>query len=616
MNATLLHRGPDAQGVWHEGAAGLGHCRLAIRDLSPQGQQPFFSHCQRYVMVYNGEIYNDGQIAQELARHTGFTRRTTTDTEVIVQAFAHWGVEAFARLEGIFALAVWDRERRELVLARDAVGVKPLYMDQSGGALFFASEIKAILAATQHRPVLCPEDVDRMLCMGHTSPERTLVQGIGQLAAGSVARFQDGACSLQRYWTPRRQPAAADGDPVSAQDVQQKSLEFIEIFQEVVQSQLVSDVPLGVMQSGGIDSSLVSVSLPGGAAVPLFSVRFPGTRHDESSLVRELAAQLGREVVWVDLPAGSAVEEDFRAVVHGVDGQLADSTCLAVYSLSRAIRRHAKVVLAGEGSDEFFGGYDTYKATWLAQRLRPWVPRALARAGAGLVRRHGGISPERIGRREKLARLLEGMGTATPHVHWRHYLPPSERGMLYGPALQQRLQEDAFAQYAAAYDGAQGDCTDKAMTADQQYYLAADMLVKVDRMSMAHNLEVRVPFLDRRVMEFANALPQPYLFDNFRTTKSVLRQALRQLGVPASITDGRKLGFNLPMDALMTGDLRRLFHYYLHDHADMFAPLLRPEAVRGLWLGHVNRRCDAKYPLWALATLGVWMDQAGAQAAS
>lgn len=602
MTDSLAHRGPDARGTWISPGIGLGHRRLAIRDLSEHGAQPFHSRCGTVVVAYNGEIYNDRELAADLARNHGFVRRTTCDTEILPAGWQAWGLGLLERLEGIFAFALWDAEKRTLLLARDGIGTKPLYFTDDGNSVGFASEPKALLAGNVVKPVLSAPDVAKLLALGYTDPNRSLIANVRQLDPGTALVLDSAGSRPHRYWTARRAPRTISLDEATEQ--------FSTLFREVIADQLVSDVPVAVMQSGGIDSSLVSLTLPQSADVQLYTVRFAERSHDEATLAQSLAKAASRPITLLDLqPAG--IETDFRAVVRSVDGALADSSALPLFQLARAVRMRATVALSGDGGDEFFGGYPTYRATALAETMRKLLPGAVCRAIAERCAKMGGISGHRIGRAEMLSRLFYGMASPVPHSAWRHYLASWDRPLVYGPALRALGDFDPLSAYADAFIHSSGDVWDRSLQADQGYYLPADMLMKVDRTSMAHGLEVRVPFLDRRVMEFAGSLDRSLLV-NGGTTKVLLRNAAGRLGAPANVTQGRKKGFNLPMSQLLQGPLQPLADRLLCSNADILAPFCSPDGVREAWKQHRSGLIDRKYVLWALLTLAVYREELGA----
>jgi asparagine synthase (glutamine-hydrolysing) len=602
MTEALAHRGPDDSGIWTEAGTGFGHRRLSIRDLSPTGAQPFHSACGRIVVTYNGEIYNDDALARDLARDGGFVRRTRCDTEILPAGWMAWGTGLFERLEGIYALAIWDRETQELVLARDGIGVKPLYVADDGVTVRFGSEVKALISDHDLRTRIAPAAVAELLAAGHVAPVRSMLADVTQLAPGTVRVIGAGGVKDHRFWKPARR--AQIRSMADARDA------FVGLFRQVVSDQLISDVPVAVLQSGGIDSSLISLVLPDHADVGLYNVRFRQAAFDESKSAAELAAAAGRSVTFLDLDTSDAAQ-DFQAVVRAVDGGLADSSALATYRLSRRVRAAAKVALSGDGSDEFFGGYPTYRASAAAPWLRRLLPSPAWSGLAHLLAGIGGFSGSRVGRAETLARMCFGLSLTVPHSGWRTYLYPWDRDLVYGPELRRLGDHNPLATYAGAFSGAKGDDWNKGLLADENHYLPADMLMKLDRTSMAHGLEVRVPFVDRRIMEFAGQLDRKLLATMNGQTKRVLREAARQLGAPPTVTQASKRGFNVPMNDLLAEGLRPLADRMLDKEADILTPYCAADGVRRIWRDHRDGKTDRRFAIWSLLTLAVWREQTG-----
>lgn len=384
----------------------------------------------RVVVTYNGELYNDASLRRELEHDFGVRFQTSCDTEILPHAYLAWGDAMFDRLEGMFAIGLWDVARRRLLLARDGIGVKPLYYAETGRAVLFGSEIKALLVGSEINAFrLNPEALHTFLAAGHAGTQRSLIEGVAQVGPGSVVAFTSGGREAWTFWTPRRAPDIVDLE--QAIGLSAKTLE------EVVASQLVSDVPLGILQSGGIDSTLVSLAVGRtGARPPVFTASFEERSHDETELARAVASAVGlpHRVVPVE-SAGDQVAL-FRAVVHHFDGQCADTGALAFYRLSQAVRRHSTVALSGDGGDEFFCGYETYAATQIAAALRNVIPRRLAR-NVGRIAYHLGASAEgRLPLRALIARLGLGIGEGErPHLEWRRLLPAFLTHRVYGPAM-------------------------------------------------------------------------------------------------------------------------------------------------------------------------------------
>jgi asparagine synthase (glutamine-hydrolysing) len=599
MTDALEHRGPDARGTWIGPGIGLGHRRLSIRDLTDHGAQPFHSRCGRVVVSYNGEIYNDRALAVELTRHHGFVRTTTCDTEIIPAGWMAWGLGLLERLEGIYSFALWDKEKKLLVLARDAIGTKPLYVTDQNGTISFASEPKALVAAGTARQKLSAPDVATLLAQGYTDPDRSVLEDVEQIPPGTALILDNKGKRTHRFWYPQRTPQITS--------MREAVERFRHLFENVVADQLVADVPVAVLQSGGIDSSLVSLALPKFADVSLYSVRFPERSHDEGKVAGSLANMVNRPITYIDLD-DSDLEADFRSVVKAVDGSLADSSTLAVYQLAREVRRRATVALSGDGADEFFGGYPTYRATALAGTVASLLPSSMWRVAARCFATNGGFASRRVGIAEAFARFAYGLSRPIPHTAWRHYLASWDQKLLYGKDLKEVGGHDPHAGYDTAFGTATGDIWDKALLADQRYYLPADMLIKVDRCSMAHGLEVRVPFLDRRVMDFAGTVPREF-FVQGQTTKALLRQAAEGFGAPREVTRGRKKGFNMPMKRYLANQLRPMANHLLDKNADVLSPLCDPDGVRTMWREHREGRIDRKYVIWVLLTLAVYQEE-------
>lgn len=604
MTDTLAHRGPDSRGIWHAPGIGLGHRRLAIRDLSPCGAQPMASADGRVMVAYNGEIYNDKPLKAELARQYGFISHSSGDTEILPAGWQAWGLDLFRRLEGIFAIALWDRQNQQLVLARDAVGTKPLYYSLSQGVLRFGSEIKALLADPDQSARLAPAELRHFLALGYPPPDASLIDGIRQVPPATALVFdRTGLKQTHRFWAPTRTGRLRNQNEALAT--------FIPLFKQVVADQLVSDVPSGILQSGGIDSTLITLALPADASTPLYCATFSEKSHDESAEALQVATKAGRplSLIAVDKNRQNA-PEIFRHLVDVSDGQLADSSAFSAYQVCQAIGQTARVALSGDGGDEFFAGYPTYRASQLASWLAPLLPRALWSQAGYILRQLSGVSERRVPLSEKIFRFLLGMGHAHPASAWRRYLYPADEPALLSPSLIDSIK-DPLAGYALA--GCEGKTpVDQALLADQAYYLPADMLMKSDRMSMAHALELRVPLLDRRIMDFAASLHPSLLMAQGRN-KYILRETARQLGAPPEITDRRKTGFNLPINRLLATSLHPLANRWLHDNPDFFAPLIKPDGVRNLWHQHNQGQINHSYVLWTLLVLAQWRDITGSR---
>jgi asparagine synthase (glutamine-hydrolysing) len=609
MIRALAHRGPDGEGLWLEGPVALGHRRLAIRDLSPTGAQPFHSACGRIVVTYNGEIYNEAPLRAELEMRHGLVSRSTADTEIIPAGYLAWGTSVFDRIEGIFAIALWDRTEQRLILARDGVGVKPLYVQKDRNTVRFGSEVKALLADPSWRASIQPERLHTLLALGHLGPAEGLLAGVAQVPPGSIRVISRDDDRTMSFWRPSRGAGSMKaGEAVDA---------LVDLLPRVVEEQLISDVPVGILQSGGIDSSLITMSLPRRADAPLFTVRFAEESYDETALAAAVAARAARRHIIVDLPDETETEATFRLMVHHLDGELADSSAFATLQLSREIKKHVTVALSGDGGDEFFAGYPTYRASRLAGQLAPLLHLLPMHKLGLLIRRIAGVSGSRIPVTELITRFCLGCTADPPHVAWRRYLDGSDASALYGPALQPLLDAkiDPLAGYAEAWRNEEDGILARSLLADQRYYLPADMLTKVDRTSMAFGLEVRVPLLDRRIADLSASISLDSLSPSRGPTKAILRAAAGRLGAPEDIVHDRKRGLNVPVNRWLAGPLRTLADRLCGKDAEIFSPFLVPDTVRNLWNRHKNGEINHGYVIWTLLTLGVRREQLGTRLA-
>lgn len=604
MTDRLAHRGPDDRGTWIDGAVGLGHRRLSILDLSADGHQPMGDPGGRVMMTYNGEIYNFRSLREQLSRETGYRFKTQCDSEVIPVGYLHWGSGLFDRLEGMFAIALWDIEARRLLLVRDGIGIKPLYVARKDESIYFASEIKSFSGIGLDLK-LDPCAFHEMLANGFTAPAKSILTDIEQVPPGIVRTIDDTGETDLHFWRPRRTPSITRMDEaVSAVST---------TLTEIVVDMLQSDVPVGVLQSGGIDSSLISLATPS-VDVPLFTAQFREADFDETETASIVAKSLGRAHHVIPVTAIADPVATFRSVALAYDGQLADSSGFAFYELCRAVRKHVTVALSGEGGDEFFAGYPTYRASRISNVAAPLLPsglwRALGLAALSMARGN----QDRLPAAEKIARFCLGNAAAprTPHPQWRRQIFEPHRARLYGSGLADVADADPMAGYVREIDRAAdrfpaSGLTDRNLLADQTYYLPGDLLAKADRISMAHGLELRVPLLDRRMMDLAGNLDIDLLTSLRGPDKRVLRETLAAVKAPDAIVNHPKRGFMVPVAQMLREHLRPLSLEIFERQPDLFAPFLNPDAVRDLWREHDELRANHKYALWMLLTLGVWL---------
>jgi asparagine synthase (glutamine-hydrolysing) len=606
MTDALSHRGPDGQGTWIDGAVGLGHRRLAIRDLSEAGKQPVSGPGGWVTVTYNGEIYNSGELSRLLERDHGFVFRSHGDAEIIPAGYMAWGLDFFDKIEGMFAIGLWDARLQRLILVRDRIGIKPLFVFRSANTCRFASELKGILACDDVPRNLDLPAVHSYLAQGYASPGKSLLQNVVQVAPGTLLVLgRDGTKEERRFWQPRRSP--------SIFSLEEAVEAFETVWPDVVRDHLISDVPVGVLQSGGIDSSLVSMAASRIANPPLFTAIFDSKEHSEEPLARLMAEHLGAAFYTFPVDATHSVEERFRKVVHHMDGQVYDSSGFALHAIAEKVREHVTVVLSGEGGDEFFCGYHTYRASKVAEVVAPVFPNVVLNVLAGLSERLGRKAENRLSTWETLSRFCRGLTGApgTWHAQWRRILPAHLAPMLYGRLLLPLANIDPLADYSQKLLEKNGSSLDRCLLADQMHYLPGDMLIKADAMTMAHGLELRVPLLDRRIMELSGSIDGSVLLKSSEPTKRVLRNVLQRFGAPPPLAQAPKAGFNIPVARLLRNQLAAWGELCFVNEPGTMESLFNTGVLCQLWRDHLEYRANHGHMLWCLLSLATWMREAG-----
>jgi len=593
--ATITHRGPDQQGVFESEFVSLGATRLKIIDLS-SGDQPIVSDTGDTVIVFNGEIYNYAELRAELESR-GHRFHTHTDTETILRGFLEWDTGCFARLRGMFAIALWTQSQKRLVLARDRVGIKPLYIARRGEDLLFGSELKTIFVHPEFERHLNLAALDCYLSLNYVPNPLTLVEGIDQLSPGEYLEWQDGRIRTEFYWKLPK----AHSRHVSMEAATE---ELDILLRESVREHLLSDVPLGIWLSGGIDSSTVLhyASQASVTKLKTFSISFHGRSFDESRYIREVATQYGTEHEQLDLNPEMNLPETIEEFAYYADQPNADAGALPVWFLSKMCKARATVMLSGEGADELFGGYLTYRANLLAKRARrlpPSVLRLLRSAVAAWP-----VSDDKISFEYKLKRFLDGtrMAPSRAHVFWNGTFSDEEKTRLVNvklpPALNGILDELHAASLA-------GDDFAPYLWFDQKYFLSDDILSKVDRMSMAHAVEVRPPFLDHRIVEFAARLPSSLKIRGSR--QKVILKELMARKLPPVVLRRSKIGFDIPAHEWLRGPLRPLLLDTIESVGSEHDSFFDVNEIGALVRRHLERRANLGYHLWGLMLLFQWI---------
>jgi asparagine synthase (glutamine-hydrolysing) len=602
--ATLLHRGPDEQGVFQSTLCSLGATRLKIIDLG-SGDQPILSEDGNVAIVFNGEIYNHQELRVELEAlgHRFFSH---CDTETVLRAFIEWDTDCFARLRGMFGIALWTKSTKRLVLARDRMGIKPLYFAKRGEDLFFGSELKAILIHPEIERRLSLDGLDCYLSLNYVPCPWTLVEGIEKLPPGKWLEWRDGRISSQVYW---ELPVAHPG----AWTLESARENLDALLRQSIREHLISDVPLGMWLSGGIDSSAILhyAATESGTRLKTFSISFRGRSFDETAYIREVAQRYQTEHEELDLNPNVDLRSAIEEFAYYSDEPSADAGALPVWFLSKLSKTKTTVSLSGEGADELFGGYLTHRANRLAALARR-MPRKVLQLALDALRTWP-VSDEKISLEYQLKRFLEGslMPPDRAHVYWNGTFSEEQKSALLKsklpPALD-RILGGLRDRFQAS------DNLSPYLWFDQSYFLPDDILNKADRMSMAHSLEVRPPFLDHRIVEFAATLPSSLKIRGSR--QKVLLKELMRDKLPSSVLQRKKVGFDIPAHDWLRGCLRPLMMEVLTDGASEHAALFRREVIETQIQDHLERRANVGYHLWGLMVLFLWMKKWRIQAAA
>ena len=601
--AALIHRGPDQQGTFQSSLCSLGATRLKIIDLA-SGDQPILSDDKDVAIVFNGEIYNHQELRLEL-QQLGHTFHSHCDTETVLRAFLEWDTDCFARLRGMFAIALWTKSTKRLVLVRDRMGIKPLYLARREDDLFFGSELKAILIHPEIDRRLSLEGLDCYLSLNYVPCPWTLVEGVEKLPPGYWLEWRDGEVFSESYW---QLPFGVRRDWT----LESAREELDGLLRQSVREHLISDVPLGMWLSGGIDSStILHYAAEGGAPLKTFSISFQGRSFDETAYIRQVAQRYQTEHEELDLNPETNLREVIEEFAYYSDEPSADAGALPVWFLSKLSKSRVTVSLSGEGADELFGGYLTHRANRVAALTRRLPQTAIHLALYGL--RGWPVSDEKISFEYQLKRFLEGcqMAPERAHVYWNGTFSDAQKAALLCTELPSALD-----QVLAELRGRSSTPDDLArfLWFDQKYYLADDILNKSDRMSMAHSLEVRPPFLDHRIVEFAASLPASLKIRG--SEQKVILKELMRGKLPASVLRRKKVGFDIPAHDWLRGPLRSLMTDVLLDGASNYAGLFRRDVIETYIRQHLERQINVGYHLWGLMVLFLWMKRWNIQVAA
>ena len=619
MNDAIRHRGPDDWGAWADPEAGvvLGHRRLSIIDLSAEGHQPMHSASGRFVMVFNGEIYNFQEIRRELDRH-GHHFRGHSDTEVMLAAFEQWGVRSsLDRFNGMFAFAVWDRKTRSLYLSRDRVGKKPLYYGWAGNTLLFASELKAFRAHPAFEGRVDRASLALYLRHGYIPAPHCIYEGIRKLLPGGVLEIRDGDqgrnTEPEQYWSVLDAARHSLAQPLS--DPEEAAAELERLLRDATGIRMVADVPLGAFLSGGIDSSIVVALMQSLSSRPVktFSIGFRESTHDEATHAKAVAAHLGTEHTELYVTPSEA-RDVIPRLPDMFDEPFADSSQIPTFLVSELARRSVTVALSGDGGDEFFSGYTTYVSCarqfekyghWprslrqLAAQTLKGVPAGLWDRVAGSLVQNPGARFSRLG--STLARDAVGSAYSAMVSHWEF------------PEKLTGVREPVTPFSSQDYERVAGGVIPTMMLIDSAVYLPDDILVKVDRASMAVSLEARCPLLDYRLFEFAWRLPMDFKRRNGEG-KAILKDLAYKL-IPRKLLDRPKSGFSIPIGEWLRGPLRPWAEELLNPDRLRREGWIDAGIVGDAWNMHLSGRIDWSTRLWTVLMFEMWLDKYGASTA-
>jgi asparagine synthase (glutamine-hydrolysing) len=603
MCARMRHRGPDSEGVWLDESVALGMRRLAIIDLSPDGEQPVFNEDKSVVVVMNGELYNFPEIRADLEKR-GHQFRGHSDTEILPHLYEEYGLEMLDKINGMFAFALWDKTRKRLLIARDRFGEKPLYYGVFGGKLFFASELKVLLTHPEVQPKLNLQALRSYVSFDYVPAPLSIFEGISKLPAAHYLLLANGRIKNAPYWNlsfEKRKPVPT---------VEESAAELRELLADAVKMRMISDVPLGILLSGGVDSSTVATFAQqfSNRPVKTFSIGFDEDSFDESKFARQVAEHLGTEH-YEDRLSVEKAAEILPEIASWLDEPLSDGSILPTFLLSRFVRQHVTVALGGDGGDEIFAGYPMYYGHKMA-RVYDSIPPIVRRYLIENVIENLPVSTKNLSFDYKAKRFVAAskLDTVARHHAWFGSFRIDEQDSLFSAEVRQATNSNI---YQTANDWRKM-ATTKSLVEQMQFvdlkmYMAEDILTKVDRASMAVSLEVRAPFLDPRVVEFSMSLPENYKLKG-KNGKYILKKAVAPL-LPENILKRPKKGFGIPIADWLKGKLKPLANDLLSAERLNKQGLFNADFVQKLLREHEQGRASHHKQLWTLLIFQLWYDK-------
>ncbi len=599
MADTLSHRGPDQDGFFCSEEVSLGHRRLSIIDLSENGRQPMFNEDGSVVVVFNGEIYNFVELRDEL-QAKGHVFSSLADTEVIIHAYEEWGLGSIDRLRGMFGYALYDLNRKRLLLVRDRIGIKPIYYHHQNGRFLFASEIKAILEDSRVERSVNYQALYDYLGFEFVPSPQTMFEGIHKLPAGHYLLLEEDQVTVKQYWDLSLKQDESIGSFDEAVEKMREHLDY------AVKSHLVSDVPLGVFLSGGLDSSCIVALMRKhvSGSLKTFTIGYEDKTFSELDYADIVArhCHTDHQVLMLDTMRPEYVEQ----TLYHLDEPMTDLSTVPLYLLCKQAREHVTVCLSGEGADESFAGYDRFKAS----RLNRWfniMPKPLRRDVIGTMVNLLPDQPQKKGAINMLKRFVEGsnLDAGGEHLRWQYFLNKKLEEDLFGRAFRSRIDRDPFRQVREYSDrcDAGKDALNREIYLDMRFMMTDSVLMKVDRMSMASSLEIRVPLLDHVLVEYMASLPGDWKLKKL-TTKYIFRAALEGL-LPDKVVYRGKQGYSLPVKHLLRGDLHDYMVELLHD-SDLIRENMDRQYIETLIDEHCSMKQNHNHILWALINVAIW----------
>jgi asparagine synthase (glutamine-hydrolysing) len=599
MAATLSHRGPDQDGFFCSERVSLGHRRLSIIDLSENGRQPMFNEDGSVVVVFNGEIYNFAELRSELEQK-GHVFSSRSDTEVIIHGYEEWGLKSIDRLRGMFAYALYDLKRTRLLLVRDRIGIKPLYYHYQDGNLRFASEIKALLEDPQVERRVNFQALYDYLGFEFVPAPHTMFDNIFKLPAGHYLLFENDEVSIEQYWDLSLQQ---DESITSFEEAVEKMRDHLD---HAVKSHLVSDVPLGVFLSGGLDSSCIVALMRRhiSGSLKTFTIGYEDKSFSELDYAEIVAnhCQTDHKVLMLDTLRPDYVEQ----TLYHLDEPMTDLSTVPLYLLCKQAREHVTVCLSGEGADESFAGYDRFKAS----RLNRWfgiMPAPIRRDVIGRMVNLLPDQPQKKGAINMLKRFVEGsnLDSGGEHLRWQYFLNRNLEDKLFDNSFKAKIARDPFRQVREYSDkcDAGDDALNREIYLDMRFMMTDSVLMKVDRMSMASSLEIRVPLLDHVLVEYMASLPGDWKLKKL-TTKYIFRAALEGL-LPDKVIYRGKQGYSLPVKHLLRGDLHDYMVELINDSA-VIRENMDHDYITTLIDEHCSMKQNHNHILWALINVAIW----------